>query len=113
MRWINKTLPQTLLIATYLFYIDVVFGVLYGSFRSLLLLPFLVGSIVGGLGISNERKFGYWVGIISSGAYMCLILFLFFRSFSFALVLEMVFSVALFALLAHPYSYLYQRTWFR
>ncbi len=114
-RWFNPHLPQTLQIAVILLYINAFFMLLgIGSLGIFFLI--MVGFVAGGFGISNEKKWGYVVGLIASGVQV--LIWLFWVGLSsimgnFSLLISFMFDVALFALLAHPMSRDYQRIWFR
>ena len=115
-RFLNKTQPQTLYIATLFCYIDAVFGLLTGVVTTSVVLALLTifGLGFGGFGIANEKKWGYGVavvaallqvgGLIAVGGTDVL---------SFPLILNLIFDGALVALLLHPESRGYQRIWFK
>jgi chromate transport protein ChrA len=113
-RWIDKTQPQTLMMATLLMYINAAFGLI-----SRLVLFFIsgvpvgviliVGQVAAGLGIANEKKWGYWLGV----ALTALVVAYLVANFSFVSVLNLLFYGALLALLLHPQSREYRRVWFR
>ena len=116
-QWINHSLPQTLQIAVFLFYIDAAFSVLYGTVFSPV--GFLVGagSVLAGLGIANEHKWGYLLGLFV--AILGLLPFVlygaangFAQLFDFQNLIALIFPVALFAALVHPQSRAHQRIWF-
>ena len=109
-RWVDRTQPQTLMMATVLMYINSVFGVIDGELLSFPLGTLLVvGPVAAGWGIANEKKWGYWLGLSLA---ILQVLFLLFY-FSAGAVLTLIFYVALVALLLHPQSRSYRRTWFR
>jgi uncharacterized membrane protein (DUF2068 family) len=117
-RWTNPTQPQTLQIAVLLLYINAVFGVLFGAVFTLPGLILVVAQAASGFGIANERKWGYWLGV-AAAAFGLLPFALIIASdgvgsiFNIALLINLVFPAALFALLLHPMSRDYQRIWFR
>jgi uncharacterized membrane protein (DUF2068 family) len=113
-RWTNPTQPQTLQIAVILLYINAVFGAL--SFTAIAI---ALAAAQGGaaFGIANEKRWGYLLGI--TAAVIGLLPFgLYLLSngvgsiFSLSLLINLLFPVALFALLVHPQSREYQRIWF-
>jgi hypothetical protein len=111
-RWINQTHPQTLLFGTYLLYFDafwaVVNAVLYGAVGPVQLL--LGGGAAGAAyGIANDKKIAWYAGIAVSG------LGLAFRLLFLGLgdAIGLLFAVAQVALLVHPMSRNYVKTWFR
>jgi hypothetical protein len=109
-RWVDRTQPQTLMMATVLMYINSVFGVIDGELLAFPLGTLLVvGPVAAGWGIANEKKWGYWLGLSLA---VLQVLFLLFY-FSAGAVLTLIFYVALVALLLHPQSRSYRRTWFR
>lgn len=114
-RWINQTQPQTLVIAVLLFYIDAAFDVfallLGGGLISLIGLVFIAGKVAAGFGISNERKWGYYLGLAM--AVLGLVPFLLAGGFAGAAIIPLMFAIARLALLLHPQSREYQRIWFK
>ncbi len=111
-RWVNQTQPQTLQIAVLLLYfngiITLVFGGLFVPFFALI----AIGSIVAGYGIANERKWGYILGVGMALLPFALILAARGNPFGGG-ILNLIFEVALVALLLHPQSRDYQRIWFK
>ncbi len=111
-RWTNPSLPQTLQIAVWLFYIDAVFDLLLGGGNPLGVVLGLA-SIGAGLGIASERKWGYTLGLAVAGLRV-LPLALLLPSNPFALLsLGTLFAIARFALLLHPQSRQYRKIYFR
>ena len=121
-RFVNPTQPQTLYIATFLLYFSAAFGLLFGS-SSLFFFGFVPGLVltaakgVAGFGIANDKRWGYWLGVITAG--LTLVPFVAFvissgvgSLFQVGLLFSLVFPVALFVLLIHPLSRQYQRIWF-
>lgn len=112
-RWSNPSLPQTLQIGMFLLYIDAVFGVLFGRVTVFPIgTALVVGSAAAGLGIANERRWGWQLGVGVS-AVGVLFAFLIFRATG--LVgggLSLLIAVAQFALLVHPQSRSHQKVWF-
>jgi hypothetical protein len=106
-RWVNPSQPQTLQIAVFLLYFTAVFSVIFGGLSVFSLLV-AAGSAAGGYGIANEQKWGYGLGIGMA-----------FLPFAFLLmgaplnIINLMFDVALVALLLHPQSRDYQRIWFK
>ncbi len=115
-RWFNPHLPQTLQIGVLLLYFDAFLMFLSREFALALGLLLIVGFVAGALGISNEKKWGYLVGLAAASLRVLLTLTLvslgdIFNSLD--LLLGFMFDVALVALLAHPQSREYQKIWFR
>ena len=110
-RWTNPSQPQTLQIAVFLFYIDAVFALIFGGARHVPVLLLIVGWVASGFGIANEQKWGYGLGVL-----MSLLPFVFLVTGGMDLIggslLNLLFAIALVALLLHPQSRDYQRIWF-
>ena len=116
-RWLNPSLPQTLQIATFLFYLNAAFNVLYGVAFNPIGLVLTVGSVLAGLGIANELKWGYVLGVaIAALGLVPFVLLAADRGLSHLfdpyVVLSLIFPVALFLLVVHPESRTYQKIWF-
>ena len=116
-RWTNPTQPQTLQIAVFLLYIEAVFNGLAGGLFSPIGLVYIVGMAAAGFGIANEKKWGYWVGVVIATLGLSPIIFRIVDAGVGSLVnlnfiIAMLMPVALFALLVHPQSRDYQRIWF-
>ncbi|MGE0878362.1 MAG: hypothetical protein AB7L13_04920 [Acidimicrobiia bacterium] len=111
-RWFNPHQPQTLQIAVMLLYVHAVFGLIYGTIFYGIGFLFVVGSAAAGFGIANEKKWGYWLGVamafmpfglrLAAGA-----------SLAGGSLINLMFEVALVALLLHTMSREYVRVWFR
>jgi uncharacterized membrane protein len=120
-KWLDRTQPQTLYMATLLMYFNAglsllfgatyfnvsVFGIHHGSLIIGLLL--IVGQVVGGRGIANEKKWGYAVAVVVAVLLLAETLLSFFSG----ALLTLIFEIALVALLLHPQSREYRRIWFR
>jgi hypothetical protein len=124
-RWLNQSQPQTLVIACFLRYINAAFAVLdvlaFGNSigdggLGLLYNAITIGGGVGaGVGIANERKWGYFLGLITALAPFALS-FVITKGDPFALsggLLNLIFEIALVALLLHNQSREYQKIWFK
>ena len=110
LRWIDKTQPQTLMMATVIMYINAVFGLLDGQVFAVPIGTILVlGQAAAGLGVANEKKWGYWLGVALTALWIAFMVL----NFNFVLILNLLFYGALLALLLHPQSRNYLRTWFR
>ena len=126
-RWYNPNLPQTLVIAQFLLYIDAFFlglGVLFGSGLGLVGLIGLAAYVYGGYGIANEQKRGYQVAVFASFLPLLLRVVVaqvsrggIFGELSFILfagnILNVIFEYALIGLLLHPMSRNHQKIWFK
>jgi hypothetical protein len=120
-RWFDRSLPQTLQSAVILLYIHVVFAILYGTYSYFpwgLLITLL--SFFGAFGMANEKKAGYYCGL--AAAFMPFFLRLivwrgedidFVDRITGGNLINLIFEVALVALLVHPMSRSYQRIWFK
>jgi len=114
-RWTNPSQPQTLYMATFLLYIEAFFNVLAG-FHQPLVIVLAVGQVAGGMGIANEKRWGYYLAVGVSVLALLPLLFIVAGGvghlFSLSVILAFLFPVALFALLLHPMSREYQKIWF-
>jgi hypothetical protein len=95
--------------ATILLYINAVLDLLGGLGGFGLGIVLVVGQVAAGLGIANEKKWGYWLGV----ALTALIVVWLIYNFVFVAILSLIFYIALLALLLHPMSRSYRKTWFR
>lgn len=107
-RWIDRSQPQTLMSATIILYINAALSLLTGGLFSVFAL-FIVAQVAAGLGIANNRKWGYWLGVAVTGLFILYLI----PFFSFAVLLDLIFYGVLLALLLHRQSRSYFRTWFR
>ncbi|MGH9078077.1 MAG: hypothetical protein ACRDY0_11625 [Acidimicrobiales bacterium] len=110
-RWLDRTQPQTLMIATLLLYVNAVFDLVFQSAGPLIPLGliFVALQALSGWGIANEKKWGYWLAVVVSVALLgVLVIYL-----AAASIVGLIFQVALVALLLHPQSREYKRIWFR
>jgi len=111
-RWFDTTQPQTLQGAVMLSYLIAAFGVLsvlFGAYPGVIAL----GIGVAGYGVANERRWGYWLGIVLAGISAFLYLLVLLYGFAFAIVINLLFTGVLMALFLHPQSREYQRIWFK
>src|SRR3954453_4533913 len=112
-RWVNQTQPQTLQIAVLLLYFNGIINLIFGGLSIPIWGPvIIIGSVAAGYGIANERKWGYILGVAM--AFLPFVLTIAYRgSFLSGGVINLLFEVALVALLLHPQSRDYQRIWFK
>jgi hypothetical protein len=113
-RWVNPGQPQTLQIAVFLLYFNAIWLAIVGNaLFSVLGLLLVLGSAGAGFGIANERKWGYGLGVAMAILPFAQRLLVFHNPFGGAEIVELMFEVALVALLLHPQSRDYQRIWFK
>jgi hypothetical protein len=120
-KWLDRTQPQTLYMATMLLYFNAALSLIFGGtmysvkifgvphFSLLIGLLLIVGEVASGWGIANEKKWGYMVAIV------CTVLLLAetISYFAASSLITLIFQIALLALLLHPQSREYKRIWFR
>lgn len=117
-RWTNPSLPQTLQIGMFLLYIDAAFGLLFGAvFAFPIGTVIVIGSALAGLGIANEMRWGWQLGVAVSALALVPFVLLVLSDgigalFGLGVLLSLLFPVAQFALLVHPQSREHQRIWF-
>ena len=76
-----------------------------------------VGSLLAGLGIANEQKWGYVLGVVVASLGLLPFVWLVVdrglsHLFDPLVILNLIFPVALFLLVIHPESRSYQKIWF-
>ena len=120
-KWLDRTQPQTLYMATMLLYFTAALSLIFGGtlysvkifgvahFSVLIGLFLIVGEVASGWGIANEKKWGYLVAVV------CAVLLLAetISYFAASSLITLIFQIALLALLLHPQSREYRRIWFR
>lgn len=116
-RWTNPSLPQTLQIAVILLYVDAAFSVLFGTAFNPIGLVIVAGSVAGGLGIAQEKNWGYYLALaVSILGLVPVVLFAADEGILDLLLpinlLAIIFPIARFALLVHPQSRDYRKIWF-
>lgn len=119
-RFLNQYQPQTLQIATILLYINAVFALLSvgallsGSRYALVELASLLGAGAA-YGIANDKKWGYQLGLVAAIVPLVGTIFRVFGigGLPFNLLLNLLFQGALVAVLVHPLSRNYVKTWFK
>ena len=114
-RFLNPAQPQTLVIAVYLLYFNAGFGLFFllieGAFP-LIALGLIIGGFAAGYGISNEFKWAYALGIVMAVLPFILRFWVSGNPLSSPSLINLMFEIALVALLLHPLSRDYQRIWF-
>jgi len=116
-RWFNPGQPQTLQFAVILLYLNGVLGVLQGIFSGalgLIAAGFAVAQLVAGFQIANERKWGYWLGVVMAFVPFAFTAYLLARYHVFAVnAFSLLFEIALVVVLLHPMTREYRKIWFR
>ena len=113
LRWYPQHQPQTLQIAVALLYWNVVLEIIVGLLEHAAgpLFPVvLVADVAGALGVANEKKWGYVVALVAAALPFVLLIT---NNIAAGGVINILFEVALVALLLHPMSRNYYRIWFR
>jgi hypothetical protein len=115
-KWVNHFQPQTLVIATFLCYVDAVFGLIFGiaATSALAALVVIAALAAGGFGIANEKRWGYAVAVL--GAVLQVVMLIAYYGadvLTSTAIISLLFDGALVALLLHPMSREYQRIWFK
>ena len=111
-KWFDSSQPQTLQGALVLSYMTAAFGLLWlvmGAYPLLVIFPLALA--VPAVGIANEKRWAYGLGIGLAGSNV--LLNLIFLPKDWGLIINLFFAIALFALLVHPQSREYQRIWFK
>jgi hypothetical protein len=111
-RWVNQTQPQTLQIAVLLLYFNGIITLLFGGLFIPLGAVIIIGSIAAGYGIANERKWGYILGVAMALLPFALVIATRSNPLNGGII-NLLFEIALAALLLHPQSRDYQRIWFK
>jgi hypothetical protein len=88
---------------------NAVFGLLFGGLGSIYGLMIIAGGVAGGLGIAQEKRWGY--GVALGVALLPFVLIIAGKMLVTGLI-GLLFDVALVGLLLHPQSREYQRIWF-
>jgi hypothetical protein len=114
-KWLDRTHPQTLYMANLLLYINAAFWLLDMLLGEYFAGALAVAAIFAGLGLANEKKAGYYgaVGVAGLNLLFLLTLFWYGGFASVSLVINVIFAIALMALLLHPMTRNYERIWFK
>jgi hypothetical protein len=110
-KWFDPSQPQTLQGAVMLSYLTAAISLLFILFGAYPLV-FSLGLGAAGYGVANDRRWGYWLGVVLAGL-TGLGLLLAVVSGIHSLVINLLFMVVLVALYLHPQSREYQRVWFK
>ena len=111
-RWFDSSQPQTLQGAVMLCYLTAVFGLIglvLGAYPLAELVPLALGAA--GLGVANEKRWGYRLGVALAGLNVLVDLYVLYLG-AFGVVLTLLFAVVLLALFLHSQSREYERIWF-
>lgn len=111
----NQSQPQTLQGAVMFSYLNAALALIYSIVlggASIFYLPILVLAVAA-YGIANDRKWGYWGGVVLSFLNLFGVLAIIVVGGGFSGILNLLFAGVLVALLLHPESRHYQRIWFR
>jgi uncharacterized membrane protein (DUF2068 family) len=121
-QWLNRSHPPMLFVAVFLCYFQAVSGilgllgfstgVLANSTGVYLFIVFGLG--VGGVGIANDKKWGYWLAM--AAAFVHLAMYFILTELEFlgtTLIVSFIFDLALVGLLTHRQIREYTRVWFR
>ena len=113
-RWINHSLPQTLGNAVLLLYISAGFDALLGGYIfSPLGLAIVAGKVAAGYGISNEKHWGYQLGVAMAFLPFALRFLVGGLDAVFGVgIISLMFEIVLVALLLHRDSKEHRRIWF-
>jgi hypothetical protein len=115
-RWFDPSQPQTLQGAVMLSYLTAAFGLLWILFGAYPLV-ISIGLGAAGYGVANERRWGYWLGIVLCGlsllAYLSVIAYTGLGTGLRLVGINLLFTVVLAALYLHSQSREYQRIWFK
>ncbi|MHB1785335.1 MAG: hypothetical protein ACYCS7_04170 [Acidimicrobiales bacterium] len=116
-QWVNHTQPQTLQIAVILLYLNAGLSLILGGFLFFPVLLLDLATIGAGYGIANEKKMAYILGVIVALIPLVPVVYdIAHHGLGFlggGNILNIMFEVALVALLIHPQSRDYQRIWFK
>ena len=114
-KWLDRSHPQTLYLANVLLYINAAFWLLDLLLGNPIAGALAVGAVFAGVGLANEKKAGYYgaVAIAALNLLFLLTLFWFGGFASISLVINVMFAIALMALLVHPMTRNYERIWFK
>ena len=111
-RWFDAAPPQTLQTAVILCYVLGVLGVLFGYGNQGFLVSLAL--IPAGYGVANEKRWGYWLGVVLAGINVLVAaLIVKLSGFNIEAIANLGFMVALLALFLHTQSREYQRVWFK
>ncbi len=117
-KWYDSSQPQTLQYGVIMLYLDAVFLLIFGGLSSGLVDLLAIGlflavcQVVGALGIANERKWGYALGVAGASLLVAYTVYRISQG-NTSFLLNLIFDVAVVCLLLHPRSRDYRRIWFK
>lgn len=112
--WINQSHPQTLQGAVLFSYLNAALALIYTLILGLQ--PYLFVFVllaVAAFGIANDKKWGYWGGVVLACLYLVAEVAAIVTGGNLGGVLDLLFAGILVVLLLHPESRHYERIWFR
>lgn len=115
-RFVNPAQPQTLQIAVFLLYFDAAFlllALLLNAAIALVWLALALSQVAAAYGIANERRWAYILGIVVAILPFAVRFWDTGSPIAGTGILNLMFEIALVALLVHPQSRDYQRIWFK
>ena len=133
-RWFDRMQPQTLQIATWLLYLNGFFALVDlidgGGYLNVIRIRYTGGILIGLLSVAlyaaggwlmaNDRKLGYQLAIVAAVSPFFLRLWAYqgipasvYDKISDGSTLELLFDVALVALILHPHSRNHQKIWYK
>lgn len=115
-RFVNPAQPQTLQIAVLLLYLNaafLLFAMLVAGTFPPIYLAIVIGGAAAAYGIANEFKWAYLLGIAMAVLPFALRFLDTGNPLAAPSLINLMFQIALVALLLHPQSRDYQRIWFK
>ncbi len=113
-KWIDQSQPQTLQGAVLFSYLNaalaLIFTIALGESAFLLVFVLLAAAA---FGIANDKRLAYWAAIVLAGFYLLAVLVTMVTGGGLGGILNLLFAGILVALLLHPESRQYARTWFK
>jgi hypothetical protein len=107
--WYSRLQPQTLQGAVALLYLNAVLSAIYALIDGAGISGILILiDVAAGLGIANDRRWGYVLGLLAAAVPIVL----FFTHIGIGDILNLLFWIALMAMLLHTHSRAYIRTYF-
>jgi H+/Cl- antiporter ClcA len=111
-RWFDPSQPQTMQGAVMFSYLTAAFSLLWILFGAYPLVISL-GLGAAGYGVANEKRWGYWLGIVLAGLSALIYILVLLNGGPGGVAINLLFMGVLIALFLHPQSREYQRIWFK